>query len=370
MRAVIIGDSTHNTLSAVRSFGEAKIPQLLLLVCNHDVCFVKHSKYLKHNNCYAVSSLDDCLPLLEIISKESDQQTLITTFDAAAEWVDNRELQLNQWFRTPCRGKQLGNLFNKAEQCQLAKKCGFDVPYSIIFHRTNSLPETVNHFPIILKPLVSTGGTKRDIHICNCKEDFIKALAENSNCEHFLLQEYIEKEYEINAIGVATDDNVVIGGGIRKFRHWPDIVGTCSYGLFDNIRNYNMNTEFIKNFIKISGYHGPFSIELLHTKCGRNYFMEVNFRNDGLAYASTCAGVNLHALYMDLSKSINWRRFRRIYMMNYSIDFLHVKENSLSLSDWIKDFMKTRCFINVCFTDIKPTVYYYKNKIQKRLSLS
>ena len=27
-----------------------------------------------------------------------------------------------------CRGKQIGNLFNKAAQCELAKLCGLDVP--------------------------------------------------------------------------------------------------------------------------------------------------------------------------------------------------------------------------------------------------
>ena len=40
------------------------------------------------------------------------------------------------------------------------------------------------------------------------------------------------------------------------------------------------------------GYHGPFSVELLH-KNAKNYFMEVNFRHDGLAYAATASGVNL-----------------------------------------------------------------------------
>ncbi len=366
MRAVIIGDSTHNTLSVVRSLGEAKIPQLLLLVCNHDVCFVKHSKYLKYDNCYVVSTLDECLPLLERISKEGDQQTLITTFDAAAEWVDNREPQLSQWFRTPCRGKRLGNLFNKAEQCKLAKKCGFDVPYSFIYHRANNLPETIKHFPLILKPLVSTGGTKGDIHICNSNEDFKNALAENSNCDHFLIQEFIDKDFEVDAIGVVTDDSVIMGGGVRKYRHWPKVIGAGAFGLFQKIDTYEINTESINEFLTISGYHGPFSIEFIHSKNGKYYFMEVNFRNEGLAYVSTCAGANLHALYMDSSKGINWKQFKKTYLMNYSIDFLYVIDGSISMWRWIKDLCKTRCFINMSFSDSQPVIEHYKEKLKSK----
>ena len=47
-RAIIIGDSTNNTLSVVRSFGEAHIDQILILKCDEDICFVSKSKYLKN----------------------------------------------------------------------------------------------------------------------------------------------------------------------------------------------------------------------------------------------------------------------------------------------------------------------------------
>ena len=91
--------------------------------------------------------------------------------------------------------------------------------------------------------------------------------------------------------------------------------------------------------------------------------MEVNFRNEGLAYASTCAGANLHALYADSTKQINWDKFRPTYMMNYSIDLLYVKEGDITWLQWLKDFLKTRCFINICFSDLGPVLAYYKRKL-------
>lgn len=362
---IIIGDSTHNTLSAVRSFGEAKIPQKMVLVCHEDTCYVQYSKYLKHGNIHIVQELDKCMPILENWAVEKGQ-TLMTTFDAAAEWVDAREQQLSKWFRTPCRGKQIGNLFHKDAQCQLAKECGLDVPFSVVYNREDVLPVENIVFPLITKPLVSSAGTKEDIHVCESLIELEAALRENSYCKKFLLQQFIDKEYEINCIGVRTDKEMTIAGGIKKLRHWPRITGAASYAVMQQVDEYGINVGGVKRFLDKSGYHGPFSVEFLHTKDGKNYFMEVNFRNDGLAYTATCAGVNLHAFYVDSSKQIDGAKFRKTYMMNYSIDLLYVKEGSITRWQWIKDFFKTRCFINICFSDLNPVLMYYKQKIFKK----
>ena len=50
-------------------------------------------------------------------------------------------------------------------------------------------------------------------------------------------------------------------------------------------------------------------------------------------------------------------------MMNYSIDLLYVKEGRLSRRQWIRDLLRTRCFINVCFHDPGPVVAYYRQKL-------
>ena len=100
------------------------------------------------------------MSLLEQLSHVKGQY-LMTTFDAAAEWVDTREAKLSEWFLTPCRGKQIGNLFNKATQCELAKQCGLDVPQSVVYDRETSLDGISLVFPLLTKPLVSSKGRKR-----------------------------------------------------------------------------------------------------------------------------------------------------------------------------------------------------------------
>lgn len=92
--------------------------------------------------------------------------------------------------------------------------------------------------------------------------------------------------------------------------------------------------------------------------------MEVNFRNEGLAYAATVAGANLHALYLDPHRNIDDGKVRKIYMMNYSLDFLYVKSGEVPFFTWIRDFLRTSCFINFNRHDIAPTVHYYLNKLK------
>ncbi len=362
---IVIGDSSNNTLGAIRSFGEAGVAQTLILVSPNDICHVQCSKYLKHGNCILAASLEDCQIILDNLKSKAEKAYLMTTFDATAQWVDEREAELSRHFVTPCRGRQLGRLFDKAEQCRLALECGLLVPKSVIYHRGATTPDAEIGYPLITKPLVSSQGEKGDIHICHSRQELEEALQKESHCRSFLFQEFIEKEYEIDAVGVSTDSEVVFVGAIHKYRHWPPLTGAGAFGVFERIETFDIDTAAVKRFLAQAGYHGPFSVEFVHTKEGRNYFMEVNFRNEGLAYASTCAGANLHALYVHPDYWIDWKKFRRTYMMNYGIDLLYVKNGMLSGWRWLKDFLRTRCFINLCFSDLGPTIAHYKAKWRK-----
>ncbi len=361
IKAIVIGDSTNNTLSAVRSLGEAQIEQCLILKCEEDTCYVSYSKYLKKENVYQIRSIEECLPILEQLKAKCPKSTLICTFDEAAMLIDEHEALLSTYFITPARGKQIGNLFQKDAQCKLAEQCGLTVPRSCLFHRNDSLTDIGIDYPILLKPLLSTAGEKSDIHICKDINELQTALAEASTCEKFILQEFVEKEYEIDCIGVRTEQGVFLAGGIRKIRHYPQLIGAGAYGIFQPMSAYNINTKGLEKFLEEANYYGPFSVEFLH-KGDKDYFMEVNFRNEGLAYAATAAGANLHALYVDSNYQIDKSKIRSVYMMNYSLDYLYVKSGEISFITWLRDFFRTRCFININFRDLNPTIQYYIRK--------
>lgn len=362
-RAVVIGNSFNNTLGLIRSLGEAKIEIILLLVGGSDRLYVKKSRYLKHYQVFHVLSVEDCMPVLQRISNNRLQQVIICTYDQAAQYIDAHEADLCHKFITPMRGKRLGDLMNKDRQCQLATTCGITVPQSSVYSRGDVFPSIA--FPLLLKPLNSTIGEKSDIHICHNNEELCKALFETSQCDKFIVQEFIQKEYEINLIGVSTDYGVFIPGGIKKIRHYPTIYGPCSFGIFQSIEKLKIDVQPVIRLLQKVGYRGPFSVEFLH-KDDKNYFMEVNFRHDGLAYAATASGVNLPSLLFK-RLSMSWK-VKEIYMMDLSIDYCHVKDGVLSRIHWLSDFLKTRCQLNFNWYDPMPTICYYFNKLRSRLT--
>ncbi len=364
-QAIIIGNSFNNTLGLIRSLGEAGIDIILFLVGASDrLCIVK-SRYLRNKKIFQVEKVEDCLPILKQIANGLNTNVIICTNDMAAQFIDLNEHELSQYYSTPMQGGQLGNLMNKDVQCHLAEECGFTVPKSLVYRRGNEFPKNLN-YPLLLKPINSNEGAKSDIHICKTYDDVEQSLSRSSACQEFIIQEYIEKEYEINLIGVSTSHGVYVPGGIRKIRHYPTIYSPCSFGLFQSVNKINIDTTPIIKFITQVGYRGPFSVELLH-KGDKDYFMEVNFRHDGLAYAATASGANLPALlFRENGTSI---QVKDIYMMDLSIDFCHVKNGNLSLKDWIKDFRRTGCFLNYNRKDKQPTISYYKNKIKQKLHL-
>lgn len=364
--AIIIGDSTHNTLGLVRSLGRAKIRQTLILKCDEDNCFVAKSRYLKGSDVFRISDMAETLSVLDRIKDErAEEKVIICTFDEAAEFVDANETILSEHFTTPCRGNRIGTLFNKDVQCRLAEECGLDVPRSFVFRRSDNRNSVPIGFPLIIKPLLSTKGEKSDIHIIHNDEEFDRALAEDSGCNEFLLQEFIRKEYELDCIGISTENGAELPGAIRKIRHYPDGTGAGAYGIFVPASKLGINLDGLNRFLDESHYHGPFSVEFLHSR-GKNYFMEVNFRNDGLAYVATAAGANIHARYVNPAFGYDRTKVKSIRMMNYSIDPLHIKEGRITRRQWLRDLLRTRVFINASLRDFAPTLAYYKNKIFKR----
>ncbi len=362
-QVIIFGDSTFNTLGVIRSLGKAGKDFFLILYTDDDYCDVLKSRYVNKGRAYKTHDFEEVGRFLDEAETGCVRPVLICTFDAAAEYIDINEPHLCSKFITPCRGKRIGNLFNKEKQCLLATECGLTVPATQVFRRSDVDRLSNVSYPCLIKPLISTGGEKGDIHICQSAKDLNDALTAQSDCTEFVMQEYIHKEYELDCMGVVTEDEIIIPGAIRKIRHYPEETGAGAFAVYVPARRLNIDFSPLYEFLKRSNYHGVFSAEFLHTKDGKNYFMEVNFRNDGLAWAPTCAGANLPLIYADSNHKYDEAEVRKIYMMNYGIDYLYVKNGKVSKLSWWKDFLRTRCYINASFHDPMPTLAHYLRKL-------
>lgn len=364
--AVVIGDSHTNTLGLIRSLGEAKVDFILLLVCDEDSFCVTRSKYLKGKDVYVVSNMMDTIPLLHSISERSGKKVIICSNDTAAEFIDSREQELNKYFKTPLSVGKIGKYFNKANQCQLASECGLIVPQSVIYHKGDSVDAIMLEYPVLTKPLESITGSKNDIHICKNKEDLYAALESSINhCESFIIQEFIDKEYEINTLGVRTDSKVYWGGSIKKYRHNPPITGAAVFAQIFPVEQFNIEKEGIIKFLDVVGYEGIFSVEFLR-KNEKNYFMEVNFRNDGLSYVSTVFGRNLPAFYVEGNETKNLRKGKPVYMMHLLNDLKLVARRKNNPLKWLVEFLKTDAFIDYNKKDIRPFWLFILSKMIKK----
>lgn len=358
LRVIVVGDSFNNTLGLIRSLGQSGIKPILVLM-GQDRLFVSKSRYVEKT--FQVDSLAKVMDLLRELATPFENAYVICSNDKAAEIVDRNEDELSRYFRTPMGGETIGRLFTKKAQCDLARQCGVTVPHSILYNRGEAIPEF--NYPVLIKPNDSNRGEKADIHICRNKQELVDSLSINSHCNQFIAQQFIDKEYEINLIGAVNDHGVAIPGGIRKLRHYPSPNGPCSFGVYLPISELPVDIEPIKRFVEATGYRGPFSVELLHAD-DKNYFMEMNFRHDGLAYTATAAGVNLIDFYINDRKQPDCK-VRKTYMMDISTDPLHVRSGKISRLQWIHDLLRTGCQLNFNLRDPRPTFEYYLNKLFK-----
>ena len=143
--------------------------------------------------------------------------------------------------------------------------------------------------------------------------------------------------------------------------------GFLRYEPLDN--SYSTVLELTRKFLKETGYSGLFSMEFLRGKDGKDYFMEINFRNDGNAICVTAAGVNLPYIWYlanTLSGSFSHENFTKVstvFVMPEFNDYLFVRRKELSLISWLKDVRRTDRFMEFDKHDLKPFLTLLYNRL-------
>jgi hypothetical protein len=205
-------------------------------------------------------------------------------------------------------------------------------------------------------------GSKDDIKIVNEKEE-LKQFYQKKNISNYLFQEYLDKEFEFQLIGCSLNggEEVIIPGYSKIFRSaYNTNTGFLEYKLSNSLdKELNIDLDKCKRLIKKCKYTGLFSMEFIKTKEQINYFLEINFRNDGNAYAVTAAGVNLPYIFVShFTKKIKMnnalQQNRKIIVMPEFVDFGQVIQHNISFFTWLKDVGRTDCFLVYDKKDLRP----------------
>lgn len=362
LNVVIIGSLHHNTLGVLRSFGEAKLPPSnihLILVGSriHNFNFISQSKYIKKENISYVFTSDDIIPLLKKIATDNVKRCIICCSDYSAEVVISNYDILSKNYSLPTSDLNIKDLMIKEIQCQIAKNSGLSVPHSLVISKTDTFFEW-NCFPCITKPLKSCyGAGKSDIHIVK-DYNSLNSVIRKIDSEKIQLQEFIVKKFEYQLIGCSLNKgNLIIIPGFTRIIRQPPNTNT-GYLVYESLDKLNTNMKNIEQFIKSIGYEGLFSMEFLRDNSDKDYFLEINLRNDGNAYCVKSAGVNLPYIY------VYYKQFNRLpnvpLTINKSVYFMPELSDlkrgirEVGLYKWILQFLQAESHAIFNKNDIRP----------------
>lgn len=364
-KIIVLGDNHHNTLGVIRSLGEKGLnAELIIKRTSH--YFITVSKYL--GAVYEISSESDLLKCLNnIAEKEAIPSVLICCSDWYISVVDKNYDKLKFNFRSfnAKKANEINRLMSKDVQQNYATAAGLTVPKTWTLTKEDQIPSDIV-FPCIVKTEISVQGTKSDIVVCHDINELEKSLTKSVP---YIIQEYIEKEYELNALGCSINhgDTCIIPGIIHKIREYPEGKGSSSFSVLKDFNDYpGLDVNSICKLIKLLGYEGLFSVEFVY-KNQQYYFLEVNLRNDGNGYIPTSAGVNLPYMWycycvgeiFDIPKA----SLPHYFMADVRDIFHVIKAKSLLFKTWLKDLRRTNCYLLYNKKDPNPFWKYIINTV-------
>lgn len=363
-KVLVFGGSHHNTLGVIRSLGEKNIHSYVILVNDKsDNSFVLKSKYVKKG--WILKTYEIAIQfIIDNFSLESEKTVLIATSDLASSFIDkNYDNLINNFLFPNCNiSGEMNKIMNKEVMNLIALKSGFNVAKTWLVDKYSDTSEF--DYPCITKPLNSINGSKEDIRICHNNLEikrFINNIKENVK---ILAQKYIEKEFEYQLIGCSINGgNQIIIPGYTKIIRSSETTNT-GFLQYLPINNLVYNHKACEKFIKECQYSGLFSLEFLRGKDGLDYFLEINFRNDGNAYVVTAAGMNLPYIWVKASTchyidDETNKEIRTIFLMPELVDIFQVLSAKISIIEWIKDILRTDSFLYYNRKDKKP--FYYES---------
>ena len=357
-KVIIIGVSHHNTYGMLKCFGEYGVmPILILYGC--DKSYILHSKYISES--FVVK--DECAAI-NLLSDKADKWKgclIVSCTDAIASAIDMKYDELKDHYYVFNCGKagRLTYFMNKLIQTDCAKKIGFDVPESVE-GAIIEVGECNVPYPRIIKPVESIHGGKK-ISICHNEDDFKQSISLFGHKDKVIVQQFVEKDYEIVIVGASLHGEICIPGYVHKHRDEKGGTTFSTIKSSDKLPQRMLTT--CKKLVKEMNYQGLFGIELIKHE-EKYFFIEINLRNDATTYGLAKAGANLPlALYDSITRGsqlYSGNIKKEIQSMVEFPDFIHVLRRTVSLITWYKQLKNAGCRYFYSKEDKRP-YHVYKN---------
>lgn len=366
---VVFGNDHTNSLGVVQSLGIDGF-HVVAFVWGVKTGLLRSSRYTK--NLFFAEDAQGCIDkMLDVFSNEKSFIPVIACCDTAALVLEKNATRLRSKFLFEfARGSySLAQLQEKNLQVKLALNAGFSVPKTMevlsVEDLNNGLPFDG---PYLIKPLMSVEGAKKDIIVCNDISSLqINATAVLSHIPRILVQQYIDKDYELSILGCATRNGIVIVPAKEiKYTLYPPKTGLESKAIMAELsEEYLINA--INALIGEIGYVGLFSVELMHNHIDdKYYFTEINLRNDGAQPFMRKFGVNLPTIHildlLDCPFTISKKTHPGLFLWEMH-HFESLRSHTISFKTWLSDVISARGFLLTCGNDYLPFFKQFEKKL-------
>lgn len=366
-KVIVFGNMFYNTIGLVHSLGEAGHSVDLLVVSKcREKCSYRLSKYVR-KFMTAPTEEDGVALLVKEYAAEIEKPTILFAGDPPVCAVDRHYEELKGTFRFFNCGEQgrINFFMDKVNTFKVAKECGIGLIKTWIVKDISSLPTDLN-YPILTKGANSITSNKGHMNVFY-DEDSLKG----SLCSgvEYLLQEYLEKEYELNLVGLSVNhgEKILLPAVIRKIR--DDLHRQSVYIRLDDINDYpDLDVESVRKFVLALKYEGIFSVELLKSS-GKYHFLEVNLRNDGCGYLYTAAGINYPALWVKYCRGelrdsdfSNVKFKTPFYLMHWD-DVYNMVEGKVGIFRWLHQAFAADAHFVMNAKDGKPFLCEFRRSL-------
>ena len=373
-KVIVLGADHYNAIGVVQSLGQEGVYIILVLSSQSKKPLIARSKYVRE--LYQIDNYEEGIELIASKLVQDEPTVIIPCGDEAALLLEKNRQRLKEHFlfQHVIGDYSLADLMNKNLQVQLASECGLDAPVSYEVTNSQSLPADIP-FPCIVKPLLSCEGDKSDITVAHSDEELLKIL--DSLLEHtprVIVQQFIQKkDRELNILGCSTTDGqCIVPMCIEKVRVHPKGTGSVSLGKVLPISNeYIPIIEKIRSLLKKIGYVGLFSVEIMTCDdVKKNYFIELNLRNDALNMFLVKVGINLVYLhFQDLSGEFLKEYHPTNKIKTIICEPIHMASlyhRGISPIQWLKDLIFSDGFM---LYDKNDKRIFYHHFLDKKVSI-
>lgn len=363
-RVLVIGGDHQNPLGIARALGLKGLKSDIIVMSNKKSSFILSSKFWDRK-WICPSNESVILTIKENFSSFKDKTVCIACCDNAASLLSNHYDDLKDILLMPGIGKNnlLSKWMNKQVMVEAAGKLGLTVPKSWVIQIGETLPADIL-YPCVAKPITSVNFGKNGFKLLENKEQLESFLLSNCECKEFQIQQFIEKDFEFQYIGLSLNggETIIIPGRthILATPHFNNL--TFLKYQKDKIIKDTTTLSLAESFVKQTGYSGLFSIEFMHGKDGKDYFLEMNFRNDGNGIVVTASGTNLpylwylHCIGKSISKELKESYVTESYCLPEESYYLSMLLGDISYRQWQQDVKKATCYITKWKGDDRP--YY------------